>query len=101
MGHFSYIGDATVGDGVNIGAGTVTANYDGAHKHRTTIGDGAFIGSDTMLVAPLNIGRGAGTSAGSVVTRDVPDGMMAIGAPARIRAKDAGDAKEATDPGQR
>jgi bifunctional UDP-N-acetylglucosamine pyrophosphorylase / glucosamine-1-phosphate N-acetyltransferase len=101
MGHFSYIGDATVGDDVNIGAGTITANYDGVTKHRTTIGDGAFIGSDTMLVAPVNIGRGAGTSAGSVVTRDVPDGMMALGAPARIRAKHASGAKEATDPGQR
>ena len=95
MGHFSYIGDATVGDGVNIGAGTITANYDGANKHHTTIGDGAFIGSDTMLVAPVNIGRGAGTSAGSVVTRDVPDGMMAIGSPARIRTKADADAKEA------
>jgi bifunctional UDP-N-acetylglucosamine pyrophosphorylase / glucosamine-1-phosphate N-acetyltransferase len=90
MGHFSYIGDATVGDGVNIGAGVITANFDGKSKHHTTIGDGAFIGSDTMLVAPVSIGRGAGTSAGSVVTRDVPDGMMALGAPARIRAKDAG-----------
>ena len=58
MGHFSYIGDATVGEGVNIGAGTITANYDGEKKHRTTIGDGAFIGSDTMLVAPVNIGAG-------------------------------------------
>jgi bifunctional UDP-N-acetylglucosamine pyrophosphorylase/glucosamine-1-phosphate N-acetyltransferase len=87
MGHFSYIGDATVGEDVNIGAGTITANYDGAHKHRTVIGDGAFIGSDTMLVAPVTIGRGAGTSAGSVVTRDVPDGAMAIGAPARIRTR--------------
>ncbi len=99
MGHFSYIGDATVGDDVNIGAGVVTANFDGAAKHRTTIGDGAFIGSDTMLVAPVSIGRGAGTSAGSVVTRDVPDGMMAIGAPARIRTKSAGDAQEDGDPG--
>ena len=100
MGHFSYIGDATVGDGVNIGAGTITANYDGANKHATTIGDGAFIGSDTMLVAPVNIGRGARTSAGSVVTRDVPDGMMAIGSPARIRAQNAAASEEA-DPGQR
>ena len=95
MGHFSYIGDATVGDDVNIGAGTITAYYDGANQPHTTIGDGAFIGSDTMLVAPVSIGRGAGTSAGSVVTRDVPDGMMAIGSPARIRAKTNGDAKEA------
>jgi bifunctional UDP-N-acetylglucosamine pyrophosphorylase/glucosamine-1-phosphate N-acetyltransferase len=86
MGHFSYIGDAEVGEGVNIGAGTITANYDGASKHGTVIGDGAFIGSDTMLVAPVTIGRGARTSAGAVVNKDVPDGMIAIGAPARIRS---------------
>jgi len=100
MGHFSYIGDAEVGDDVNIGAGTITANYDGVNKHRTAIGDGAFIGSDTMLVAPVSIGRGARTSAGSVVNRDVPDGMMAIGAPARVRAQDAPDGKEDSDPGR-
>jgi bifunctional UDP-N-acetylglucosamine pyrophosphorylase/glucosamine-1-phosphate N-acetyltransferase len=100
MGHFSYMGDAVIGDGVNIGAGAITANYDGANKHATIIGDGAFIGSDTMLVAPVNVGRGARTSAGSVVTRDVPDGMMAIGAPARIRPQTASDAKEDEDTGQ-
>ncbi|MEX0751150.1 MAG: bifunctional UDP-N-acetylglucosamine diphosphorylase/glucosamine-1-phosphate N-acetyltransferase GlmU [Dehalococcoidia bacterium] len=99
MGHHSYIGDAEVGDDVNIGAGTITANYDGERKHRTIIGDGAFIGSDTMLVAPVRIGKGARTSAGSVVTRDVPDGMMAIGAPARIRA--IGQEQEESDSGQR
>jgi bifunctional UDP-N-acetylglucosamine pyrophosphorylase/glucosamine-1-phosphate N-acetyltransferase len=98
MGHFSYIGDAEVGADVNIGAGTITANYDGVAKHRTTIGDGAFIGSDTMLIAPVHIGRGARTSAGSVVNRDVPDGMIAIGAPARIRSIES--EKEAADPGQ-
>jgi bifunctional UDP-N-acetylglucosamine pyrophosphorylase/glucosamine-1-phosphate N-acetyltransferase len=85
MGHFSYIGDADVGEDVNIGAGTITANYDGASKHRTVIEDGAFIGSDTMLVAPVRVGRGARTGAGSVVTKDVPGGMMAIGSPARLR----------------
>jgi len=89
MGHFSYIGDAEVGEGVNIGAGTITANYDGQRKNRTVIGDGAFIGSDSILVAPVTIGRGARTSAGAVVTRDVPDGMMAVGAPARLRAPSA------------
>jgi bifunctional UDP-N-acetylglucosamine pyrophosphorylase/glucosamine-1-phosphate N-acetyltransferase len=95
MGHFSYIGDADVGDDVNIGAGTITANYDGASKHRTVIGAGAFIGSDTMLVAPVRIGQRARTGAGSVVNRDVPDGMMAIGSPARIRAiADRSDADE-------
>ncbi len=99
MGHFSYVGDADVGEDVNIGAGTITANYDGVSKHRTTIGDGAFIGSDTMLVAPVNIGRGAATSAGSVVNRDVPDGMIAIGAPARIRSRQADDGHEESTPG--
>ena len=99
MGHFSYIGDAEVGEDVNIGAGTITANYDGTAKHRTTIGDGAFIGSDTMLVAPVRIGRGAATSAGSVVNRDVPDGMIAIGAPARIRGRQSGDSQEEPGPG--
>jgi bifunctional UDP-N-acetylglucosamine pyrophosphorylase/glucosamine-1-phosphate N-acetyltransferase len=98
MGHHSYIGDADVGDDVNIGAGTITANYDGAKKHRTVIGDGAFIGSDTMLVAPVRIGAGARTSAGSVVNKDVPDGMMAIGAPARIRA--IGKEQEESDTGR-
>ncbi|MDA8203705.1 MAG: bifunctional UDP-N-acetylglucosamine diphosphorylase/glucosamine-1-phosphate N-acetyltransferase GlmU [Chloroflexi bacterium] len=83
--HFSYLGDATIGTHVNIGAGTVTCNYDGRRKHPTRIGDGAFIGSDTMLVAPVDVGAGARTGAGSVVTRDVPDGMLAVGVPARLR----------------
>lgn len=84
VGHFSYIGDATLGANVNIGAGTVTCNFDGERKHHTTIGDGAFIGSDTMLVAPVTIGRGAKTGAGAVVTRDVPPGRLAYGVPARV-----------------
>ncbi|HEX5478211.1 MAG TPA: bifunctional UDP-N-acetylglucosamine diphosphorylase/glucosamine-1-phosphate N-acetyltransferase GlmU, partial [Dehalococcoidia bacterium] len=94
MGHFSYMGDAEVGEDVNIGAGTITANYDGTSKNRTVIGDGAFIGSDSMLVAPVRIGAGARTSAGSVVTRDVPDGMLALGAPARIRGPERAGAGE-------
>ncbi len=85
--HFSYIGDAEVGADVNIGAGTVTANYDGRRKNRTVIGDGAFIGSDSMLIAPVTIGEGGVTGAGSVVTRDVPPGKMAVGVPARIRER--------------
>ncbi|MEZ4767568.1 MAG: bifunctional UDP-N-acetylglucosamine diphosphorylase/glucosamine-1-phosphate N-acetyltransferase GlmU [Caldilineales bacterium] len=85
MGHFSYIGDAQIGRDVNIGAGTITCNYDGKEKHRTEIGAGAFIGSDTMLVAPVRIGDGARTGAGSVVTHDVPAGETAVGVPARLR----------------
>jgi bifunctional UDP-N-acetylglucosamine pyrophosphorylase/glucosamine-1-phosphate N-acetyltransferase len=83
--HMSYLGDATVGDGVNIGAGAITANYDGSRKHPTTIHDGAFIGVDTMIVAPREIGEGARTGAGAVVTKDVPAGKLAVGVPARIR----------------
>lgn len=83
MGHFSYIGNATIGENVNIGAGTITCNYDGVHKNPTEIGDDVFIGSDTMLVAPVKIGKGARTGAGSVVTRDVADGDVVVGVPAR------------------
>lgn len=83
MGHFSYIGNATIGENVNIGAGTITCNYDGQHKFPTEIGADAFIGSDTMLVAPLKIGKGAKTGAGSVVTHDVADGEVVVGVPAR------------------
>jgi bifunctional UDP-N-acetylglucosamine pyrophosphorylase/glucosamine-1-phosphate N-acetyltransferase len=83
MGHFSYLGDAGVGAGANIGAGTITCNFDGKQKHRTEIGQGAFIGSDSMLVAPVRIGKGAKTGAGSVVTHDVPEGGVVVGVPAR------------------
>ena len=84
VGHFSYLGDATIGEGVNIGAGTITCNFDGKRKHATTIGEGAFIGSDTMLVAPVTIGAGARTGAGAVVTKDVPADTLAAGVPARV-----------------
>ncbi len=83
QGHFSYLGNATIGANVNIGAGTITCNYDGQHKHPTTIGDNTFIGSDTMLVAPVNIGHDAKTGAGSVVTHDVADHELVYGVPAR------------------
>jgi bifunctional UDP-N-acetylglucosamine pyrophosphorylase / glucosamine-1-phosphate N-acetyltransferase len=83
MGHFSYIGNADIGKDVNIGAGTITCNYDGKHKHLTKIGDNVFIGSDTMLVAPVNIGAGARTGAGAVVTKDVDADKTVVGVPAR------------------
>ena len=83
--HVSYLGDADVGAGTNVGAGTITANFDGTSKRRTTIGKGAFIGVDTMLVAPVEIGDGARTGAGAVVTKNVPAGKLAVGVPARVR----------------
>ena len=86
-----------------IGAGTVTANYDGTRKAKTTIGDGAFIGVDTMIVAPREIGAGAKTGAGAVVTKDVPPGKLAVGVPARIReprAKPTADTASDAEPSE-
>jgi bifunctional UDP-N-acetylglucosamine pyrophosphorylase/glucosamine-1-phosphate N-acetyltransferase len=85
--HFSYLGDADVGEKVNIGAGSITANYDGVNKHRTRIGDRAFIGSDTIMRAPVTVGEGSVTGAASLVTHDVPDGETVLGVPARIRPR--------------
>ena len=87
--HFSYIGDSTVGSSVNIGAGTVTANFDGAKKHYTVIQDNVKIGSDTIIVAPIKIGKFAVTGAGSVVTKNIPDKTVVVGVPARILRKPA------------
>jgi bifunctional UDP-N-acetylglucosamine pyrophosphorylase/glucosamine-1-phosphate N-acetyltransferase len=87
MGHFGYLGDARVAAGANVGAGTVTCNYDGERKHGTVIEEDAFLGSATMLVAPVRVGKGAKTGAGSVVTHDVPDGALAYGVPARVHSK--------------
>ena len=87
MGHFSYVGNALIGKDVNIGAGTITCNFDGKAKHLTEIGDETFIGSDTMLVAPLKIGKRAKTAAGAVVTHDVPDETLVVGVPARPRER--------------
>ena len=77
--HLAYLGDAVVGAGVNVGAGTITCNYDGEKKHQTRIGDGAFIGSDSILVAPIEIGAGAYVAAGSTITKAVPPGALAVG----------------------
>ncbi|MBB5338046.1 bifunctional UDP-N-acetylglucosamine diphosphorylase/glucosamine-1-phosphate N-acetyltransferase GlmU [Tunturiibacter gelidoferens] len=77
--HLSYLGDAVIGDGVNIGAGAITCNYDGVHKHPTIIGDGAFVGSDSTLVAPITIGAGSYIAAGSSITEEVPEGALALG----------------------
>jgi bifunctional UDP-N-acetylglucosamine pyrophosphorylase/glucosamine-1-phosphate N-acetyltransferase len=84
MHHFSYIGDATLAKKVNVGAGTITCNYDGVRKNRTIVGAGAFLGSDTMLVAPVTVGEHAITGAGSVVNRDVAAGTVVAGVPARL-----------------
>lgn len=77
--HLSYVGDATIGEGVNLGAGTITCNYDGKNKHKTVIGDGVFVGSDTMLVAPVSVGARAVIGAGSVITKDVSEGALGLG----------------------
>ncbi|MEJ7902081.1 MAG: DapH/DapD/GlmU-related protein, partial [Thermomicrobiales bacterium] len=91
IGHFSYLGDATVGERVNIGAGAITANYDGTHKHPTRIGDNVFIGSDSVLIAPVTIGAGAKTGAGAVVNRDVAASTTVVGMPARSIARRNGE----------
>jgi bifunctional UDP-N-acetylglucosamine pyrophosphorylase / glucosamine-1-phosphate N-acetyltransferase len=82
--HLSYVGDAEIGEGANLGAGTITANYDGKDKHRTTIRDGVFTGINTNLIAPVTIGENAYLGAGSVVNKDIPPGKMAVGVPARV-----------------
>ena len=92
--HLSYVGDATVGEGVNVGAGTITCNYDGVHKHETKIGDRAFIGTNTSLVAPITVGEGAYVGAGSTITKDVPPGALAVGRAQQV-VKDGWAARKA------
>jgi bifunctional UDP-N-acetylglucosamine pyrophosphorylase/glucosamine-1-phosphate N-acetyltransferase len=82
--HLSYVGDAEIGERANIGAGTITANYDGREKHRTKVGRDARIASNTVLVAPVEVGDGAYTGAGAIVTKDVPPGALAMGVPAQV-----------------
>jgi bifunctional UDP-N-acetylglucosamine pyrophosphorylase/glucosamine-1-phosphate N-acetyltransferase len=86
--HLSYLGDATLGENVNIGAGTITCNYDGKNKFKTNIGDEAFIGSNSSLVAPVNVGKSSLVGAGSVITEDVPDYSLALGRGRQINKKD-------------
>ena len=114
--HLSYVGDAEIGEGTNIGAGTIFANYDGVAKHRTTIGKHARTGSNNTFVAPVHVGDGAGTAGGTVVRRDVPPGALAVssgpqrniadwarsrrsGTPQAAAAEAAGDASHNDDPG--
>ena len=77
--HFTYLGDAEIGDNANIGAGTITCNYDGENKHKTSVGENSFIGTNSSLVAPIEIGKNAYVGAGSVITKDVPDNALAVG----------------------
>jgi len=87
VGHVTYLGDATIGENVNIGAGTICANYDGVKKHQTTIGDGCFIGANTVFVAPVNVGNQSKTGAGAVVRDDVPVKTLVVGMPAKFKKR--------------
>jgi bifunctional UDP-N-acetylglucosamine pyrophosphorylase/glucosamine-1-phosphate N-acetyltransferase len=101
MGHVSYIGNATISANVNIGAGTITCNYDGVKKNPTVIEEGAFIGSDTMLVAPVHVGAHAKTGAGAVVTRDIPADSLAVGVPAKVIKRIGGKSEGKKEAGSR
>jgi len=96
--HLSYLGDATVGDETNVGAGTVTCNYDGKQKHPTVIEDNVRIGSDTMLIAPVRVGARSVTGAGAVVTKDVPPDTLVAGVPAQVKKSLVESSSEAAQP---
>lgn len=93
--HLTYLGDADVGEGSNIGAGVITCNYDGLNKHRTHIGKGSFVGSDSTLVAPVNVGEGAYIGAGSCITKDVPSGALAVGRSSQVIKEGWAEARRA------
>jgi bifunctional UDP-N-acetylglucosamine pyrophosphorylase/glucosamine-1-phosphate N-acetyltransferase len=97
--HLTYLGDAVVGERVNIGAGTITCNYDGRQKHQTVIGDDAFIGSDSQLIAPVRIGNGAFVAAGSSITADVPDGALGVARSRQVN-KEGWAARRRSEDGQ-
>jgi bifunctional UDP-N-acetylglucosamine pyrophosphorylase/glucosamine-1-phosphate N-acetyltransferase len=99
--HLSYVGDADIGERTNLGAGTITANYDGKNKHRTQIGEGAFVGVDTMLVAPVSLGAGAITGAGSVITDDVPPGALGIARERQTNVEGYAERRKQRDSGSR
>jgi bifunctional UDP-N-acetylglucosamine pyrophosphorylase/glucosamine-1-phosphate N-acetyltransferase len=95
------LGDAVIGEGVNVGAGVITCNYDGVHKHTTTIGDGVFVGSDSTLVAPVSIGDGAYVGAGSCVTQPVPAGALALGRSRQVNKEGWADARRGRKPSKK
>jgi bifunctional UDP-N-acetylglucosamine pyrophosphorylase/glucosamine-1-phosphate N-acetyltransferase len=99
--HLTYLGDAVIGEGVNVGAGVITCNYDGVHKHTTTIGDGVFVGSDSTLVAPVSIGDGAYVGAGSCVTQPVPAGALALGRSRQVNKEGWADARRGRKPSKK
>jgi bifunctional UDP-N-acetylglucosamine pyrophosphorylase/glucosamine-1-phosphate N-acetyltransferase len=99
--HLTYLGDAIIGEDVNVGAGVITCNYDGVKKHTTTIGDGAFVGSDSTLVAPVSIGEGAYVGAGSCITHPVPDGALAIGRSRQVTKEGWAAARRAARKGKK
>jgi bifunctional UDP-N-acetylglucosamine pyrophosphorylase/glucosamine-1-phosphate N-acetyltransferase len=97
MHHFSYVGDATLGQEVNVGAGTITCNFDGHDKHQTRVGDNVFLGSDSLLIAPVTVGDRARTGAGAVVTRDIANDVTVVGVPAKPLARRSGRAEQASE----